>query len=370
LPSFPDIEAAFGISCAMLSQSLGVYLIAFAVSTLLWGPMADRIGRRLVILSSLLLYIVSSIGCALASDVQFFMFMRVIQGLAASGGFIAGRAMIRDAHDVNSAHRAMSQVTLLFAVAPALAPLLGGWLHDQFGWRSVFWFLTAFGILLFGLTVFIKETLAHEHRQSFHPVAVIRVYVRTLKHKQFIKLALSLAFSFAGLFIYIAGAPTVIYDFLHLSGNDFSLLFIPMVGGMMIGAFISSQLAHHWPAHRTIAAGFSMMMLAMLLNLFLLSFFEAGIFTVIAPLVLYSFGLAMVMPAITIAALDYFPHHRGTAASMQGFLQMLINACVASIAIPLLHTQWRHFVLGQLMFLLLGLALWYFTTQQSEESQI
>lgn len=358
LPSFPDIEAEFGISRALLSQSLGVYLAAFAVSTLFWGPLADRIGRRRVILASLAGYVAASAGCALAQDTETFMFLRLVQGLTASGGFIAGRAMIRDAHDAKSAHRAMSQVTLLFALAPAIAPVLGGWLHDQYGWRSVFWFLTGFGVLLLVLAAFIEETLAHAQRQSFHPLAVLRVYTQTIKSGQFLGLVLCLALAFAGLFLYIAGAPTVIYDFLGLGSDDFGVQFIPMVGGMMTGAWLSSRLAHRWPAQRTVLGGLGLVSLAVLSNLLLALLFEPGVLTVIGPLVVYAFGLAVAMPAITILALDCFPHHRGTAASMQGFLQMLINAGVASVAVPLLHTQWLHFVLGQLAFLLLSLLFW------------
>ncbi len=358
LPSFPDIETEFGISRAMLSQSLSVYLLAFAFSTLFWGPVADRFGRRLVILISMFLYTLGSIGCALADSVETFLLLRVAQGLAASGGFIASRAMIRDAHDAESAHRAMSQVMLLFALSPAIAPVLGGWLHDQFGWRSVFWFLSAFGSMLVLMGFFIKETLVKEHRQSIHPGAVIRVYISAVLHKRFPALVFSLSFAFAGLFLYIAGAPTVIYDFLGLGSNDFGWLFIPIVVGLMVGASISARLAHRWPAHRTITVGFALMIIAGVLNLFEVGFFGPGIFTVIGPLVLFVLGLALLMPAITIMALDCLPHHRGTAASMQGFLQMITNAGVASLAVPLLQARWLNFVLGQLVFLSLAVLLW------------
>jgi len=155
LPSFPDIEAEFGISRAVLSQSLAVYLLAFAISTLFWGPLADRFGRRPVIVASMTVYVLASIGCALAPDAETFFLLRVLQGLCASGGVVAARAMIRDAHSAEGARRAMSQVMLYFALAPAIAPVLGGWLHDFFGWRSVFWFLAAFGglLILFGYLV-------------------------------------------------------------------------------------------------------------------------------------------------------------------------------------------------------------------------
>ncbi len=366
LPSFPDIELEFGISRAMLSQSLAVYLLAFAVSTLFWGPIADRFGRRLVILISMVLYTLGSIGCALADSAETFMLLRIMQGLAASGGFIASRAMIRDAHDAESAHRAMSQVMLLFALAPAVAPVLGSWLHDHYGWRSVFWFLSAYGSLMVLMGFFIKETLADEHRQSIHPGPVIRVYVSVFLHWRFIALIFSLSFSFAGLFLYIAGAPTVIYDFLGLGSNDFGWLFIPMVAGLMVGAAISSRLAHRWPVQRTITVGFVVMILASMLNLLDVNLAGAGILTVIGPLVLYVVGLALLMPAITVLALDCLPTHRGTAASVQGFLQMITNAGVASFAVPLLHARWLNFVFGQFVFLLLAVVLWVLLRRSSD----
>lgn len=360
LPSFPDIETEFGISRTILSQSLAVYLMAFAVSTLAWGPLADRFGRRLVILISMALYTLGSIGCAMAENAEVFMLLRVVQGLAASGGFIAGRAMIRDAHDAKAAHRAMSQVMMLFALAPAIAPVLGGWLHDQFGWRSVFWFLSAFGSFLVLMGFLIKETLNDEHRRSIHPASVMRVYFSAMLHKRFPALILCLSLSFGGLFLYIAGAPTVIYDFLGLRSADFGWLFIPIVAGLMLGASISGRLSHRWPAHRTISVGLLVMALASALNLLAVNFTTAGIITLIGPLVLYVSGLSVMMPALTVLALDCLPTHRGTAASMQGFLQSVTNAAVASIAVPLLSARWLNFVTGQLVFLLVAAGLWYY----------
>jgi len=359
LPSFPDIELEFRVGRAMLSQSLAIYLLAFGLSTLFWGPLADRFGRRLVILVSMALYTLGSIGCALAGNYEAFMLSRVLQGLAASGGVIAGRAMVRDAHSAEEARRAMSQVMLIFALAPAIAPVLGGWLHDQFGWRSVFWFLSAFGGLLVLMGFFISETLVDEHRKSIHPVTVARVYFSALAHDRFPALVLSLALAFAGLFLYIAGAPTVVYDFLGLGSDSFGWLFIPIVAGLMLGASISERLSHRWPARRTISTGMAIMLLAALINIFSASLTEAGKITVIGPLVLYVTGLALMMPAITVLALDCLPDHRGTAASMQAFLQMMTTAGVASLVLPLLNTSWLNYVLGQFVFLLLAAGLWF-----------
>ena len=367
LPSFPDIEMEFGVGRAVLSQSLAIYLMAFAISTLFWGPVADRYGRRLVILCSMSLYTLGSIGCALANSAETFMLLRVVQGLAASGGFIAGRAMIRDAHDAESAHRAMSQVMMLFALAPALAPVLGGWLHDQFGWRSVFWFLSIFGSLLVLMGFLVKETLHNEERRSIHPATVMRVYLGAILHKRFPALVLCLSLSFGGLFLYIAGAPTVIYDFLGLGSDDFGWLFIPIVAGLMLGSSISGRLAHRWPAQRTISVGLLVMIVATALNLITVNFFPVGITSLVGPLVLYVTGLAVMMPAITVLAMDCLPTHRGTAASMQGFLQSITNAAVASIAVPLLSTRWLEFVSGQLVFLLMAAGLWLYVKRSPSD---
>jgi DHA1 family bicyclomycin/chloramphenicol resistance-like MFS transporter len=359
LPSFPDIEREFGISRAILSQSLGVYLFAFAVSTLFWGPLADRLGRRLVILVSMTVYTLASIGCALADNAEMFMFLRILQGLSASGGVIAARAMIRDAHSAEAARRAMAQAILWFAIAPAIAPILGGWLHEMFGWRSVFWFLCSFGCLMILMAIFTPETLGEDDRRSIHPATVVRTYISALLHKQFPALIFSWSLAFAGQFLYVAGAPTVIYDFLGLGPDDFGWLFLPLVTGLILGALISDRLTHRWSAEKTISMGFLLMVLASIISICVAGFSAASIPGVIGPLLLYVTGFALMLPGLTVLALDCMPNHRGTAASMQGFLQMLTGAGVASIAVPLLNGRWLNFALGQALFLLLAVGLWY-----------
>lgn len=359
LPSFPDIEREFGVSRAILSQSLGVYLLAFAVSTLFWGPLADRLGRRLVILVSMTVYTLASIGCALADNAETFMFLRILQGLSASGGVIAARAMIRDAHSAEAARRAMAQAILWFAIAPAIAPILGGWLHEMFGWRSVFWFLCSFGCLMILMAIFTPETLGEDDRRSIHPATVVRTYISALLHKQFPALIFCWSLAFAGQFLYVAGAPTVIYDFLGLGPDDFAWLFLPLVTGLILGALISDRLTLRWSAEKTISMGFLLMVLASVISICVAGFSVASTPGVIGPLLLYVTGFALMLPGLTVLALDCMPNHRGTAASMQGFLQMLTGAGVASIAVPLLNGRWLNFALGQALFLLLAVGLWY-----------
>lgn len=260
--------------------------------------------------------------------------------------------------------RAMSQVVLYFALAPAIAPLLGGLLHEYFGWRSVFWFLAAFGSLLGLMGFFVSETLEPEHRRSIHPAIVVRTYINSLLHKHFPALIFSWALAFAGLFLYIAGAPTIIFDFLHLGTNEFVWLYLPIVVGTMLGGAISSRLAHRWPAQKTISVGMGLMILAAMINIIVTNLAAANILVVIGPLLLYVTGFAFVIPALTVMALDCMPTHRGTAVSMQGFVQVMAGAGVASFVVPLLSARLLDFVLGQAVFILLAVGLWYRLNRQ------
>ena len=360
LPSFPAIEADFDISRALLSQSLAFYLVAFAVSTLVWGPLSDRLGRRVVVLFTLGFYVVASLGCALSNDYATFLLFRLLQGVAAGGGLAAGRTMIRDVYNPQDAQRAMSRVMMLFAIAPAVAPMIGGWLHEAFGWHSVFYFLAIYSaMVLLLVTWLIPETLAPAQRQSFHPASVARVYGRTLVHRRFQSLIFMVACYFGGMFLYIAGAPTVVFDFLKLDTTDFYMMFGPMVGGMICGAWLSGQLAHRWPRERTMTLALTLMSCGSLLNAAQGLFLEARVITAIAPLVFYTIGIGIAMPAMMVMSLDCFPQNRGSASAMQGFVQMLSNAFIASLAVPFLSDHPAHLALGQLALVAIALMLWW-----------
>ncbi len=359
LPSFPTIERDFQIDRALLSQSLGFYLAASAISTLFWGPLSDHVGRRFVILGTLVFYLAASIGCALAGDYNSFLSFRVLQGIAASGGMVAGRAMIRDAHDSHDAHRAMAYVIMLFALAPAIAPIVGGWLHDAFGWRSVFYFLAIYSAVIALMTLrFLGETLAIEHRQSFHPVDVSRLYGRILIHHRYQALVFSLGACFGGLFLYIAGSPTVIFDFLGLESRHFAWQFVPMTSGIIVGSYISGKLSHHWRTSSIVSLALALMTLAAILNLAQAYWLSPAPISLIAPQVLYAVGIALAMPGFTILALDCFPKNRGAASAVQGFVQMMTTALVASLLLPFLSATISGFAWAQTLLLFTSLLLW------------
>lgn len=367
LPAFPAIEDYYGVGRAMLSHSVAVYLLAFAFATLMGGAMADRFGRRIVILGALSVYLVASLGCALADDYILFLLFRLLQGLASGAALVASRALVRDIFSPQDAQKVVSRIMMLFILAPAISPILGGWLSDTFGWQSIFYFLTVFCALVFiAVLTIIPETLNPAHRQSFHPKQVALVYGRTLTDRRFVCLSLCLAFFFSSLFLYIIGSPTLIFDFLGLDSSDFGLLFIPMVGGIILGAWISSHAAHRWPPERTATLTLAIILTGALLNTAQVILLEPQPFTSIAPLVIISTGVGLGMPAFSILAIDCFPKNRGSAAGMQGFMQTMSNALITSAAIPFLILQPIYLVLGQLTLVTLAVGLWLLTPKAEE----
>jgi DHA1 family bicyclomycin/chloramphenicol resistance-like MFS transporter len=335
LPSFPEIGRELAASPIQMQQTLSLYLAAFSVMTLVYGPLSDAFGRRRVILFAMAVYVATSIGCAIASDFQWLLLMRIGQGLSASGGLIVGRAVVRDAFAGSRAQRAMSNVMLVFALAPAVAPIIGGWLHSVAGWRSVFWFLTGLGVFLWLLVALrLPETLSHENRHSPHPAHIAKSYRRALSTRRFVMLIAIFALNFGGFFLYIAGSPAVIYDFLHLGAHDFWRLFVPLVVSLMLGSFLSGRLAGRCTPAQAAAIGALLMFAGAGINLLANLLLAPSLLTTIAPLTIYVSGMALSIPNVTLLVLDVFPHHRGLSAALQGFVQTLFNSIVAGAITP------------------------------------
>lgn len=359
LPSFPDIGSELSASGTQMQQTLSLYMAAFAVMSLVYGPLSDAFGRRRVILFAMAVYVATSIGCAMASDFHWLLAMRIGQGLSASGGLIVGRAVVRDAFSGSRAQRAMSKVMLVFALAPAVAPIIGGWLHSVAGWRSVFWFLTGLGVFLWLLVVLrLPETLLPTSRHSPHPAHIARSYRRALSTRRFVMLITIFALNFGGFFLYIAGSPVVIYDFLHLGAHDFWRMFVPMVASLMLGAYLSGRLAGHCAPAQAAAIGALLMIAGAGINLLSTTILPPSPLSLIAPLTIYVTGMALSMPNVTLLVLDVFPHHRGLSAALQGFAQTLFNSVVAGAITPLVSVRPLTMAATMLGLNLCALLLW------------
>lgn len=359
LPSFVSMEQDFSVSRALMTKTLGTYLIAFASATLAWGAISDWLGRKPVILMALGSYFLASIGCALASNYEQFLLFRILQGLGIAGSLISARAMVRDFLETKEAQIVMAQAMMLFAISPAIAPIIGGWLHNAFGWRSIFWFLSLYSasIFLFSL-ITTRESLPKEKRNSIHIKEVSRIYLKTISSFHYLRLVFILACAFSSFFLYVAGAPTILFNILHFEPDQFYVLFLPVVTGIMLGAIVSNKLINRMTSRQMINVFLSMMLIIALINLVLTHSLEASIAGLLTPLVFYSFSLATIMPIFSIMIINCFPNNRGAASAMQSFIQMGFNGIVVSFIVVLLGSQMTNFSHAQISLISVAYLLW------------
>ena len=359
LPAFVGIQASLGATPLEIQQTLSAYLFAFGVMFLFHGALSDSFGRRPVILVALVVYTLASVWSAVAGSVQGLIVGRVFQGLSVGAGMVVGRAMIRDLFGTEDAQRLMSMVTLFFGLAPAIAPVIGGWLFIGLGWRSIFWFLAGVGLLLVAVSWrFLPETLREEERQSFHPVALIRGYREVGIHLRFLLLSFAVGFNFNAFFLYIVSAPVFLGRHLGLGPAEYAWLFVPCILGIMIGSQLSGRAAGRLAATETVRRAYLFMATAAAINLLYSMAATPAVPWAVLPLALFGVGFAMAMPSITLITLDLFPTRRGMAASLQGFISGMVNVLTAGVISPLLWDHPRWLALGMGAMMLVGFSCW------------
>lgn len=336
LPSMPDISRVMNQSLDDVQGTLTAYMIPFAVMTLWHGALSDTFGRRRMVVLGLAAFAVASAGCALASSLPWLIFFRVFQGATAGVGMVVGRAIVRDLYDGPEAQKLMAMVAIVFAIAPAIAPIVGGWLQAWFGWRAIFVFMAVYAsVLLATIAATLPETLPRSDRQSFRPGFLAKSYLTALRHPVFMTACVAIAFAFAGLFLYVLSAPEFLMHHLHVSATGFLWLFGPLTAGIVVGNVLCARLAGRLSLVRTAAIGCAVMLVCALANVGMNLLMPPRLPWAVIPLFGYMVGMSLVLPTLTIRAIDCFPQQRGLAASCQSFVQSA-GSSVLSAAAPLL----------------------------------
>ena len=359
IPAFPSIAQDLGATALQMQQTFSVYLIAFAIMFLFHGALSDSFGRKPIILWGLGVFLIGTVGCAMAETIGQLLFFRVLQGVSVGAGMVVGRAMIRDLFNDADAQRLMSMVTMWFGLAPAIAPIIGGFLFSAYGWHSIFWFVAIFTLALFVMSVFaFHETLPVEKRQPFRPQPLLAGYREVGASIPFLLLSFAAGFNFNGFFLYILSAPVFLPQHLHLGPTEYAWLFVPGIGGIMTGAFISGRVAGRWSPAKTIRAGYTIMMLAVLINVAISALLPPSIPWSVLPIFLYAIGTATAYPSLSILVMDLFPWRRGMATSLSAFVGGIINALVAGLLSPALSHSPLWLTLGMGAMMLAGLFCW------------
>ena len=339
LPAFPVLAKALGSNTPGLQQSLTAYLLPYALMTLWHGAISDSIGRLTAIKWGLGVFAVASIGCAFAPNIETLWFFRALQGISGGAGNVVARAMVRDLFEGVAAQRVMAQVQMLFGLAPAVAPIIGGLLLG-IHWQAIFIFLFLYALAsLIAAQIVLPETVPAGKRVPLSAKQVISGYKQAFGDMEFNKLVFAVGANFAGFFLYVLASPVFLIEHLGLNEHQFGFMFIPTVCGMVLGSYMARYVAGKYAPHKIIRFGYAWMSMSVILNLIVCKTMHASVLFNIAPIALYNIGMALVLPILSIAALDRMPKLRGTAASGQAFIQMLLSTVSAGLVIPLV---WHH----------------------------
>jgi DHA1 family bicyclomycin/chloramphenicol resistance-like MFS transporter len=359
-PAFPAIAEQLHASPIAMQQTISIYMIAYALMSLFHGPLSDALGRRRVILVGIAVFALASVGCALAGTIGALLAFRALQGFSAGAGLIVGRAIIRDCFDGVEAQRLMSTVSMIFGIAPAIAPIVGGWVVAVAHWPMIFWLLAGFAAaLMLACVAWLPETHPVERRVPLSFDELATTYRRIARDRAFLPLALAGTLNFNALFVYIASAPAFVLNLLKLDSQHFAWLFIPAISGMMLGAFLSGRLAGKLSASATVRLGYTIMLAASAINLAVAFVWPAPrVPWSVLPIGLHAIGIGINFPTLTLLLLDRFPHHRGAVSSVQAFVSLVLSSILAGAISPLVSGSTIGLALTAAVATALGFLAW------------
>jgi len=359
LPAFAGIAQSVGATPVQMQQTLSSYLLGFAVMNLFHGALSDSLGRRPVVLVGVAVFTLASVGCAMSQSIGQLVFWRAVQGMSAGAGMVVSRAIIRDMFAPADAQRVMSQVTIYFGIAPAVAPLVGGFLFVHADWHAIFWLLVALGAaLLAAMWRWLPETLHASARQPFEAGHLMRGYWDLLRNPRFVALVFASGVPFNGMFLYVLSAPVWLGDHLHLAPQQFFWFFVLSISGIMGGAWFSGRMAGRTKPRHQIRHGFLIMLATSLVNVVLNLLLPPHAAWALLPVAVFSFGWALMVPVVTLLALDQMPSRRGMASSVQSCVGSLANALVAGVVAPLVMHSTVALAFTSLGMMGVGIVAW------------
>ena len=355
LPAFHVIAETLGATDVEVQQSLTFYLLPYAAMTLWHGAISDAIGRIATIKWGLAIFVVASIGCALATSVEMLWFFRALQGASGGAGNTVARAMVRDLFQGAQAQRVMASVQMLFGIAPAVAPIIGGILLG-INWQIIFIFLAVYSaVSLWAAMRYLPETMPAEKRMKLSVKNVFSSYKTIFSDREYTKLIIAIGANFSGFFLYVLASPVFLGKHLALGPQEYGYLFIPTVTGMILGSWLARRAAGKVASYKVVKLSYAWMSLMALINLVVCFTQPVSLVANILPVALFNIGMAMCMPILSIAALDRHAKIRGTAASGQAFMQMLLSTVSAGIVVP--YVWYAPSGLASAMFAYLGVSV-------------
>lgn len=340
LPALPVIAQQFGVPAGSAQMTLSTYILGFALGQLLYGPMADSIGRKPVILGGTLIFAAAAGACALAQSIDQLITLRFFHGLAAAASVVIN-ALMRDIYPKEEFSRMMSFVMLVTTVAPLLAPMIGGAVLVWLSWHAIFWIL-AIAALLASLMIlfFISETLPVERRQPFHIRTTLGNFATLFRHKRVLSYMLASGFSFAGMFSFLSAGPFVYIELNHVLPQNFGYYFALNIVFLFIMTIINGRFVRRVGALRMFRTGL-WIQFVMALWLVLSAAFDLGFWALVMGVAAFVGCVSLVASNAMAVILDEFPHMAGTASSLAGTFRFGIGAIVgALLSLATFNSAW------------------------------
>ena len=341
LPALPVISAQFGVPAGSAQMTLSTYILGFALGQLFYGPMADSLGRKPVILGGTLVFAAAAVACALAQTIDHLIIMRFFHGLAAAAASVVINALMRDIYPKEEFSRMMSFVMLVTTIAPLVAPMVGGAVLVWFSWHAIFWILALAALLASAMIFFfIDETLAVERRQKFHIRTTMGNFASLFRHKRVLSYMLASGFSFAGMFSFLSAGPFVYIELNHVSPQHFGYYFALNIVFLFIMTIINSRFVRRIGALNMFRAGL-WIQFVMAIWLVVSAFFDVGFWALVVGVAAFVGCVSMISSNAMAVILDEFPHMAGTASSLAGTFRFGIGAVVgALLSMATFNTAW------------------------------
>ncbi|WP_417532014.1 Bcr/CflA family multidrug efflux MFS transporter [Marinobacter lipolyticus] len=337
LPALPQIGSDFSTGTDQVQLTLSLYMLGFALAQLICGPLADRFGRKPIMIGGFLLFALASVGCALATNIETLMLCRFLQALGGSAGPVLGRAAIRDIYTPREAARIMAILASIMALAPAIAPTIGGFLVSGLGWASIFIVLAGYALVMAVVVTFgIPEPMRPEYRQPLRLCSLLRNYRTIATDISFLGYTLTNALIFSGLFAFLSGSSFVLIDFLGVEPEHFGLFFACIVVGYVTGNLTAVRLGSRLVPDQILVRGLTVAVVggSIMAGLAIAEIYT--VWAVILPQALFMVGVGMVLPQTMAGAMANFPQMAGSASALFGFSQMAV-AAIAGALVGHLH---------------------------------
>ncbi|NRR32720.1 multidrug effflux MFS transporter [Oxalobacteraceae bacterium] len=326
LPSLPAMAVALGATDTQLQLTLTLYMAGYALSMLLCGPLADRYGRRPVLIGGLLLYVLASVACALASSAPLIIAARMLQALGGCSGTVIGRVMVRDRFSVQAQAGMLSRLSMGMALSPVIAPLVGSLIDAALGWRWVFIVLTGLACLALTLVAALVPETATRQTQRPSLAGVLRIYGGLLQDGYFLRYALAISFVYCTYFPYIAESSVLLQRLMHLSPMAYALTFGATVTGYLAGSQVFRRLTRRHSADTLIGRAVGVSLAGSCLLVLATSRFPLSLLALAGPMVLIMFAVGIAIPACQLAVLQPYGAAAGTVSGFFFFVQMAITA--------------------------------------------